>query len=160
MTWNRPLAWLMACAVIACPSTASADVTAFLGLAPSAVRMARGVAAGAGLVIVAFEVEAADIAENVRTGSPRLSTGMVNGLVQTPLPVSGMQFYGALGAGVYRETLGVRRETHVGGSIGGGVKIGVAGPLRLRLDYRLFRLQGAPLRATYHRIYAGANLGF
>ena len=40
------------------------------------------------------------------------------------------------------------------------VKIGVAGPLKLRLDYRLFRLQGAPLHAAYHRFYAGATLGF
>ena len=43
---------------------------------------------------------------------------------------------------------------------GGGVKISVLGPLRARLDYRVFKLRGAPLYSTVHRFYAGVNLGF
>ena len=155
--WRAVLA--VSC-VAATPAIAKADITAFLGASPTtALRLARGVAAGAGLVVVAFEFEAAQLAERESEGAPGLTTGMANVLVQTPLAVSGMQFYGTTGVGVYRERAGTARETSVAGNIGGGVKIKVAGPLRLRLDYRLFRLQGAPLNATYHRLYAGATLG-
>ena len=45
-------------------------------------------------------------------------------------------------------------------NIGGGAKLKLVGPLRLRLDYRVFKLQGSPLYETYHRFYAGANLAF
>ena len=36
-------------------------------------------------------------------------------------------------------------ETNVGVNVGGGVKMSLAGPLRLRLDYRVFTLKGTPL---------------
>ena len=85
---------------------------------------------------------------------------MANLLLQMPIDVSRMQFYGTAGVGVYRETLGPLQETSVGGNIGGGVKVKLAGPLRLRIDYRLFRLRGAPVNATYHRLYSGVNLRF
>ena len=48
---------------------------------------------------------------------------MFNGLVQTPIPIAGMQFYGTAGGGVYRETLNDNSETNVGINVGGGVKI-------------------------------------
>ncbi len=148
-------------AVLAAPLPARADVTAFLGLSPTpGLRLGRGAAAGAGLVVVAFEVEVAQLVEQTDDGEPGLTTGMGNVLVQTPLDVAGLQFYATAGAGFYRERLGARQETHSAVNLGGGVKIGVAGPLKLRLDYRLFRLQGAPLHSTYHRLYAGATLGF
>jgi hypothetical protein len=91
---------------------------------------------------------------------PSLQTGSGNVLVQTPIEVGGIQLYGTVGGGVYRERLLSRQETHFTSNLGGGVKVRLAGPLRLRLDYRLFRLQGSPLHSTYHRFYAGANLGF
>ena len=40
------------------------------------------------------------------------------------------------------------------------MKIRVLGPVRLRLDYRVFQLKGEPLYATYQRFYAGANIAF
>jgi hypothetical protein len=80
--------------------------------------------------------------------------------VQTPVEIHGMQFYGTTGGGVYRERLGLRQETHFATNVGGGAKIRLVGPLRLRLDYRIFRLQGEPLEQTYQRFYAGANLSF
>jgi hypothetical protein len=43
---------------------------------------------------------------------------------------------------------------------GGGLKVKVAGPIRLRLDYRMFRLQGSPQTPVMHRIYGGATLAF
>ena len=36
----------------------------------------------------------------------------------------------------------------------------LTGPLRLRLDYRLFNLRGDPLYSTMHRFYGGLNLAF
>lgn len=161
MTRNLGIAVAAVLCVAASAAPARADITAFLGLSPtSSTRLARGVAAGAGLIVVAFEFEGAQLVERPEDGAPGLTTGMANLLVQTPIAVSRMQFYGTSGVGVYRERLDSLQETSLAGNVGGGVKIRVAGPLRLRLDYRLFRLRGAPVNATYHRLYAGANLGF
>ena len=66
----------------------------------------------------------------------------------------------AVGAGAYRESLNGESETQLGGNVGGGLKMRVAGPLRARFDYRVFRLRGEPLYPTVHRFYAGVNLGF
>jgi hypothetical protein len=40
------------------------------------------------------------------------------------------------------------------------VKISLLGPLRARVDYRVFKLQGDPLHDVVHRVYAGVNLRF
>jgi hypothetical protein len=147
--------------LMAWPTTAAADLTAFLGLTSTPdARLARGVAAGGGLVIVAFETELARISEDTAESRPGLTTVMGNVLIQTPAAIGGVQLYGTSGLGVYRERLGDASETALAANIGGGVKIGVAGPLKLRLDYRLFRLRGSPIHDVYHRAYAGATLGF
>lgn len=141
--------------------TASADITGFLGLSSTtATRGARGVAVGGGFLVVGFEFEYSDIVEDLEGGAPGLRTGMFNVLLQTPIPVARMQFYGTAGGGVYREELGVATETHVGWNLGGGVKVRLIGPLRARLDYRVFKLRGSPLNDRYQRFYAGANIGF
>lgn len=118
-----------------------------------------GFAAGAGLLFVGFEVEYASTTEDDTLAAPGLKTFMVNGLVQT-LPLGRLQFYGTAGAGAYRERLGESSETHVGINVGGGAKIGLLGPLRLRLDYRVFTLQGSPRHENPQRFYAGLNLKF
>ena len=144
------------------PSTASADITAFLGVTPTPTnRPVKGFAGGAGLLIVAFEFEYADTSEDRDEGSPRLRTYMGNALLQTPIPIAGMQFYATAGGGAYRESLADASETHVGINVGGGVKMNLAGPLRLRLDYRIFTLRGADVRHSKpQRFYAGLNLKF
>ncbi len=143
------------------PSRASADLTAFVGSTPTpANRAVKGFAAGAGLLVVAFEFEYSDTGEDLVSSAPSLRTGMGNLLLQTPLAIGGLQPYLTTGAGIYRESLGDRQETSVGLNAGGGVKVSIAGPLRLRLDYRVFTLRGDPLNARVHRIYAGANLRF
>jgi hypothetical protein len=140
---------------------ASADLTAFIGLSPSPDRhLAKGLAVGAGLVIVGFEFEYCEISEDVPEGLPSVRTGSGNLLVQTPIPINGWQFYGTVGGGVYRERLEERQETSFSGNIGGGAKYTLAGPLRLRFDYRVFTLRGSPLYSRVHRFYAGANLAF
>ena len=74
--------------------------------------------------------------------------------------MSGTQFYATAGAQGYQETLGAIDETHFGTNIGGGAKIKLLGPVRVRLDYRIFKLQGSPIHDVYQRFYVGANLKF
>ncbi|OFW10981.1 MAG: hypothetical protein A3H96_26345 [Acidobacteria bacterium RIFCSPLOWO2_02_FULL_67_36] len=152
---------LAASLLLTLPGTARADLTAFLGINPTPVnRVTRGFAAGMGLIIVGFEFEYADTTEDPLNAAPRLRTFMFNGLVQTPIPIGGMQFYGTAGGGGYRETLTEVSETNVGINVGGGVKMKLAGPLRLRLDYRVFTLRGTPRHPRPQRFYAGINLKF
>ena len=143
------------------PSTAFADITVFIGTNATPVnRQVRGVSGGIGLLIVAFEFEYAHTSEDLAQDAPSLKTYMFNGLVQTPVPIAGMQFYGTAGGGVFRETLNDVSETNVGINVGGGVKMNLAGPLRLRLDYRVFTLRGEPRHSKPQRFYAGLNLKF
>ncbi len=150
--------------IVGAPATASADITAFLGVNPTPVkRPVKGVALGAGLVIVGFEAEYADTSEDTQLAGPALRTFMFNGLLQTPIPVAGFQFYGTLGGGIFRRTVSsgpYRPETNFGSNVGGGAKISLAGPLRLRLDYRVFTLRGTPRHSPVQRFYAGINLKF
>src|SRR6185436_7942746 len=100
--------WLfLIVALFAFPHAASADITAFLGTNPTPVnRVTTGFGVGAGLVIVGFEFEYGHTRENLEELAPSLRTYMFNGLLQTPIPIAGMQFYGTAGGGVYHETLG------------------------------------------------------
>ncbi len=145
--------------VAAVPSPARADVSLFLGTSrnPSS-HLVKGGAVGIGLLVVGFEVEGAKHEENALKGIPGLTTGMGNVLVQTP--TGSTQFYGTAGAGLYRETVGTTSETSFATNIGGGVKVGLAGPIRLRLDFRILHLMGTPRYATIQRFYAGVNLKF
>jgi hypothetical protein len=158
----RIIRMLIAAAVLAVTAApAAADITAFIGTVTSpSNRPARGVAVGAGLLVVGFEFEYSDAGEDVPTGAPSLRTGMGNVLLQTPLPIHGIQPYFTSGAGIYRERLGTQSETNFGVNNGGGVKISLVGPLRVRLDYRVFTLRGSPRASPVHRLYAGANLAF
>ncbi|HEX5473192.1 MAG TPA: hypothetical protein VFX12_00910 [Vicinamibacterales bacterium] len=147
--------------LLGCPWRASADITGFVGVNTSpANRPVKGFAIGAGLLVVGFEFEYADTNEDLTRGAPALHTFMFNGLLQTPIPIAGMQFYGTLGGGAYRETLDLESVTNVGVNVGGGVKMSLAGPLRLRLDYRVFTLKGNPRYPHPQRFYAGINLKF
>jgi opacity protein-like surface antigen len=166
-----------------------ADVTAFIGSsrltkAPVAVtddsdkdfRFNKGFAIGLSLVIVGFEFEWSNSAGDDSTCggtpfrnycSPSLTTGMANVLLQTPHGIMPVQVYGTVGAGFYREhydldvyDLPDENDYGVGTNVGGGVKIDVVGPLRLRLDYRVFKLANDAFHATPQRFYAGANLAF
>jgi len=141
---------------------AFADITAFLGLAGGpTTRPAKGFAVGAGLLLVAFEFEYCDTSEDTQAGAPHARTGMFNALLQTPVPVAGIQIYGTAGGGLYNHELLADSETNVGFNLGAGAKINLIGPLRLRVDYRIFRLSGSPIGGdTMHRFYVGANVKF
>jgi opacity protein-like surface antigen len=162
---HTPQRWILSAALLVgllgIPSTAAADITAFLGVNPTPTnRLAKGFAVGTGLIIVGFEFEYAHSNEDVSEGSPSLRTFMFNGLVQTPVPIAGMQFYGTAGGGIYRETLQDNSETNVGVNVGGGVKISLIGPIRLRLDYRVATLKGDARHPKPQRFYAGLNFKF
>ena len=130
-------------------SPAHADLTAFVGSQSNpSTRMTRGISGGSGFLIVAFEGEYAqasgdDVCAPV-VGSagcaPSVRTVMFNGLVQTPRGSSRRSSCTRpLAAGYYRiryESLDLQ-DTGFGTNVGGGVKIDLVGPLRLRLDYRI-----------------------
>ena len=161
-TMKMRLAVLTLALIAAVPSIARADATAFLGrnTAGDDRSVTRGFAAGVSLLVVGFEFEYANTSEDELDAGPGLRTYMGNGLLQTPFPIAGFQLYATAGGGVYQETLLTRSETHVGINVGGGVKMSLIGPLRLRLDYRVFTLKGEPLHANPQRFYAGLNLKF
>jgi len=147
------------CAMWATP--ALADITAFIGADTTpANRQVRGFAVGAGLLILAFEFEYADTTEDPASLAPKLKTGMGNVLFQTPVAFMGIQPYFTTGAGVYREALGAHEDTSVGFNTGGGAKISLIGPVRLRVDYRVFKLGSGALNSPAHRVYVGLNLKF
>ena len=149
-------------AVVATAVPASADLTAFVGASPApSNRAVRGFAVGFSLLVVGFEFELSDTAADTAAGgAPALRTGMFNMHVQTPFGISGLQFYGTAGGGLYHEEGRDLTESNTGTNAGGGVKIAIAGPIRVRFDYRVFKLRGSPERATQQRIYAGVNIGF
>jgi hypothetical protein len=147
--------------VLAAASQALADVTLFIGSTSTpAARQARGFAIGGGILVLGFEFEYSDTREDPEDGAPSLRTGMGNILFQTPVAIAGFQPYFTTGAGAYRESFDGESETQLGGNAGGGVKMRLAGPLRVRFDYRVFRLRGEPLHEVVHRVYVGANLAF
>ena len=157
-----PVRALLVCVLLVTTAvTASADVTAFIGTTTTpSNRQARGVAIGAGLLFLGFEFEYAQTSEDAEDAAPGLKTGMGNVLVQTPVPIAGITPYFTTGAGMYRERLGEETETSFGVNTGGGAKIRLAGPLRVRFDYRIFTLRGSPRHDIVHRLYVGGNIAF
>jgi opacity protein-like surface antigen len=147
---------------------AAADITIFLGFTPTTTtRAARGIAVGAGILFLGFEFEYSNISEDTASDAPGLKTGMGNVLVQTPA-VSGFQVYGTAGGGYASQTLAGDSHSTFASNLGGGVKIRLVGPLRVRVDYRVIKLGSSmisaatrlPTSESLHRFYAGANLSF
>jgi hypothetical protein len=146
-------------AILAAP--ARADVTAFIGANTTpANRQVRGAALGFGLLIVGVELEYSSTTDDVLANAPSLKTGMGNVVLQTPIAFFGVQPYFTTGGGFYRETLNLHQDTGLGLNTGGGVKVTLIGPLRLRVDYRVFKLGSGALHSPAHRFYAGLNLKF
>ena len=85
---------------------------------------------------------------------------MLNVLIQSPFPISRLQFYGTIGGGLYRERLGQSRDNGLGSNMGAGVKVSLMEPFRLRFDYRSLRLGKSSKRRAIQRFYAGLTLDF
>jgi hypothetical protein len=145
----------------AMPSIASADATAFIGRNSGGDdrSVIRGFSLGASLLILGFEFEYANSSEDDSTNRPSLRTTAGNVSVQT-FGLPGFQLYATTGGGYYRERLRSDEETGLLLDSGGGIKINIAGPVRVRIDYRVFTLRGNPRHTNIQRIYAGVNLAF
>ena len=142
-------------------SSAFADATLFIGTSPTPTnRQVRGGSVGLSLIIVGFEAEYASTTEDPLRAAPSLKIGSGNGFLQSPIEILHVQPYVTGGFGFYSETLGPRQDRGFASNTGGGVKISLAGPLRLRVDYRVFKLSGGALYSPAHRVYAGLNLKF
>ena len=140
------------------PAPAAADITFFFGVTPTPqVQSVRGVSAGVSMLIVAFEFEYAFSREDTTNPAPGLETGMFNVLLTTPTNV---QLYATVGGGWFRETFLGAHVTNFGTNIGGGVKIPLFGPLKIRADYRVFALRGTPHTSRPQRLYVGINWAF
>jgi opacity protein-like surface antigen len=175
----RRICRLSSCALLVLlvgPSPARADLTAFIGAQSNpSTRLTKGVSAGSGFLIVGFEGEYAQANGDDVCGplvgsaacAPSVRTVMFNGLVQTPRGIlPKIQLYATVGGGYYRiryESLDLQ-DSGFGTNLGGGVKIDLVGPLRVRLDYRIFKLTDTfdleGLDPTSQRFYAGVNLAF
>jgi hypothetical protein len=156
-----PAALTLAAVLLLC-RPASADVTGFFGgnTTPQ-TRPVFGAALGGSFAIIGWEFEYCYNTEDLGDFAPAIRTYMGNVLAQNPIPINGLTFYGTVGAGIYSERLGdADSETNVGTNLGGGVKIDLTGPLRLRVDYRLFTLMGSPLTRSPQRFYVGLTLRF
>jgi len=149
----------IALALLSLATPARADITAFIGANTTpANRQVRGGALGVGLLIIGFEGEYAFTPDDPRASAPSLKTGIGNVLLQSPVPFFGIQPYFTTGGGFYQEKLGLHSDTGFALNTGGGVKVTLVGPLRLRVDYRIFKLGSGALHSPAHRIYAGLNL--
>ena len=149
----------IAIVLLSMAAPARADITAFLGAntTPDS-RQVRGGAFGFGVLIVGFEGEYAFTPDDPSALAPSLRTGIGNVMLQTPVSFFGIQPYFTTGGGIYQEKLGLASDTGFTLNTGGGVKITLAGPIRLRVDYRVFKLGSGALYSPAHRIYAGLNL--
>lgn len=169
MHWTRSLILALLLLVVG-SLPARADMTFFLGTqSDPSTRATRGISAGTGFLILGFEGEYAQAGgddtcpPSFEECAPSLRTIMLNVLLQTPRGVlPRVQLYATAGAGYYRERFEPLDETNkgLGTNVGGGAKVGLAGPLRVRLDYRVFRLTGDAVHRTSQRFTAGLNLAF
>ena len=152
---------LAALLILCVAAPARADLTLFLGANTTpANRAVRGGALGIGLLIVGFEAEYGFTPDDPSAKAPSLTTGSGNLLLQAPFPIFGFQPYFTTGGGLYREKLDTHQDTSFAFNTGGGVKVSLIGPLRLRVDYRAFKLGSGALYSPTHRVYAGLNLKF
>lgn len=154
------VALLVVGGLVGTASKAEADITFFLGFhATPHTQSVRGIAAGVNLLVVGFEFEYGLTRQDTTVGkeAPGLQTGMFNFEVQTPTSLS---LYATIGAGVYREDFGPSHVTNFATNVGGGVKIPLFGPIKLRVDYRVIALRGRPQVSRWQRLYAGVNWAF
>ena len=145
----------------ACAAPARADATAFLGanLSP-ANRQVNGVSAGVSLVIVGLSSSMRNATDDQGGRARRSRPGWATCCCRrrSPSPASSRT---SPSAAACITKPGTRIATPAFGmNTGGGVKISLVGPIRLRVDYRVFKLGSGALNTPAHRIYAGLNLKF
>jgi hypothetical protein len=153
---------LLALAALALtPAPAAADATAFFGVATTTInRPATGIAIAVKVVMIGIEFEYAHMDERYPERVPGVNSSMFNLMLESPTKI---KVYFTAGGGLSHETLGAASEWGFGTNIGGGVKLPLAGPLRIRIDYRLFNVHGTipgSVDTRQQRIYGGINFAF
>ena len=137
---------------------ALADATVFIGSQrASEGGSLRGAALGISLVVLGLEFEYAETRPARAADGLVRRSGMLNLLLQTPRRAARVQFYAAVGGGLYREG---DAATGFARNAGGGIRIPLLGPLDLRVDYRVFHRGWSSRGDLPQRIYAGVNLAF
>jgi hypothetical protein len=159
-------AWLVAL-VLMNPVSARADATVLVGgTSVDALRPSFGFSFGYRPSAVGFEIEYLSTTPGDYTAG-----GIFASLIVQPVTISNVQIFAVGGVGVWGEGFAGGKRTGVlsAGNVGGGVLVPLVGPLRLRLDYRLFLLGevskeevGAIAPRTKHpqRIAAGIHFAF
>lgn len=158
--------WLAALVLIT-PTSARADATALIGLTSlDDLRPSFGFSFGYRPSAVGFEIE------YLSTMSGDYSAGGIfASLIVQPVTISKVRIFAVGGVGVWGEGFDGGRRTGVlgAGNIGGGALVPLAGPVSLRLDYRLFVLGDvskeeigaiAPRTKYPQRIAAGIHFDF
>src|SRR5436305_5285903 len=128
------------------PCTAFADLTGFYGSnrAGEEHRRVKGFAIAKGGRVAAVEFEYAKTDEDNVLFRPPLTTFMISTVAQSGTAKTRLRLYAVTGAGGYREELPTGSQSDLGFNYGAGVKLRLAGPLGVRLDYRRFSLRGTP----------------
>ena len=127
-------------ALLGVAAPVQADLTAFAGTQGNPSSQVRGFGLGLSLLMFGVEFEYSDTTPKARNGLPGTQTGMFNLLAQSPFVISHLQFYATVGGGLYKKKEATVQETGRATNAGGGVKISLTGPVRLRIDYRVFML--------------------
>ena len=159
----RPLrAMGIALVLLSIAAPARADITAFIGANTTPDnRQVRGGALGFGLLIVGFEGEYAFTpGRSARGGAVAQDRDGQRRCCRRRCRSSASSRISRPAAGSIRRRSGSHSETGFALNTGGGVKVTLAGPIRLRVDYRIFKLGSGALYSPAHRIYAGLNLKF
>ena len=159
---------LLVSAFVISAAPAHADATVFAGaMSAGSTRPMVGFAYGYCPSVIGFEVE---VAHTPGSAPNRLvvAGGNINVVVQSRDRGRGLQVYGIGGLGLYGEesVQGSSGETSAR-SIGGGAKMPLYGPVKLRLDYRTFLVGDAPdaspgfvLHKYRQRVSAGLTVAF
>jgi hypothetical protein len=112
---------------------------------------------------VSLEFEFARSRSEPAAGVPGIVTLQGNLLFQVPVRSARVEVYGTVGAGLYTllRDNGLS-EPNDARNFGGGVKVWLADPVKLRVDYRAIRL--FPISGEYHsnahRVSVGLVAGF
>lgn len=149
-----------AAVLLASPRVAHADGTVFAGafLTPARETL-RGFSVGMTVILAGVEFEYARVAEDEEARTPSHQAGSLSVLVQTP--TGRVKLYGLLGAGLFRDQIGgATIESGATLHAGGGLKIGLAGPVGLRLDYRVISFSREGEDRHRQRVYAGLRVEF
>ena len=141
------------------------NATIFTGFVPTpAVRPTMGFAFGGGIAPTGFELELARTGSRLSKGAPALQTFMVSFFGSFPIPVKRLRVYGIGGIGLWNEQF---EDGHGAGEFGKNLGIGalyeIAGPLKARLDYRVFFFNSSqdatPVYAHPQRLTVGLCFG-